>query len=288
MVIVGSIREFGDRLILTVKLIDVQSSAVTWISGDDDSYEFGYDELAKAQRDVVRSIAEELAIHLSSVDEGTLERRTAINPVAYEHYVRASGLYTTNQQKDLENVLSLLETAIKLDNKFADAYALKGYALWRKYFSGWNADIDSLNQAISFTQEALKLNPSSITAKMSLIRIYWDLGKSEEALEQGKKVLAEAPESNEALIAMARAYNNAGMADCSLPLVQKVLNIDPTHPTASKLLICSYVMTEKYSEACKAAESYFSRNLEDANTSWAAVMAYIHLGNRSHTEQIKI
>jgi TolB-like protein/nucleoside phosphorylase len=275
-VISGSIREFDNsRLGLTIKLIEVSSSAVDWIHNDD--YEFGYNELAVAQRDVIRSIADELAIHLTSIDKGILERGILINPTAYEYYVRASGLCATNNQQDLEDALSLLDNVINLDSNFADAYALKGYTLWRKYFSGWSADINSLNESINFTQEALKLNPLSVTATMSLIRIYWDLGRSEEALEQGMKVLTLAPESNEALIAMARAYNNAGMADYSIPLIEKVLNIDPTHPTAMKLLIWNYVMTEKYLEADQMSERYFRQSHKDANTSWAVVMTHIQL-----------
>jgi tetratricopeptide (TPR) repeat protein len=115
-------------------------------------------------------------------------------------------------------------------------------------------------------------------ARMSIVRICWDLGWHERALEEGQKALDQNPNNVDALICMARAYNNSGMAEKAIPLVSKVIEVEPMNSAASKLLIFNYVMTKQYKLACEKSEVYLKRNPKDSNTCWVIALGYFHMG----------
>jgi tetratricopeptide (TPR) repeat protein len=198
---------------------------------------------------------------------------------AYELYLRSVGLLATNNEQDLSVGLAMLDTALSLDPNFANAHAHRGYALWRKYFSGWDAEFETLWSALGSVEQALDLDPSCTAAKMTLIRICWDFGWHERAVIEGTEAFSDNPGSLEATLALARSYNNAGLADLALPLTQRVLAIDKGNPTALKLLTWNYLMVREYSKVCEIGSTYLPRQPLDSNTPWAVAMAHLYLGH---------
>jgi TolB-like protein/Flp pilus assembly protein TadD len=281
-VLTGSVREFSRNLHINVHLIDADTAVTIW----SEVFDFAYSELAQAHSQIATSVANALKLKLSPAEQANLSERTTDVVKAYELYLRATGLLATNEEKDLVVGLSMLDQAIELDQDFADAHAFKGYALWRKYFSGWDADVNSLSVALENARWALSLDPSSAAARMTLIRIYWDLGWHEKALAEGKAAFLENPGNLNAVLALARSYNNAGMADLSLSFTRSVLSIDKANPTALKLLIWNHVMVGEYERACQVASTYLPRQPSDSNTPWAAAIAHLHLGQHENAIEI--
>lgn len=274
-VLTGLLREFPDILRLYIQLVEVETKVTLW----SETYDFKRHELADAQIRVATSVTGALKVKLSPPEAADLRKPRTGSVQAYEFYLRGIGRIVTNREKDLLVSLSMFNKAIELDENFADAYASKGYGLWRQYFCGWSAGVNTLRNALECTNRALGLNPSSAVARLSLIRICWDLGWHEKALEEGKRTYEDNPGSIEAQLALARAYNNAGMADKAIPLAKLALDIEPINPTARKLLIWNHVMVTDYKSAIECAGPYLKLNPEDANTAWAVAMAYMHLEN---------
>lgn len=172
---------------------------------------------------------------------------------AYELYLRGQGLLTTNEKQRVEAAATLLGRALDIDPHFARAQAARGYAQWRQYFSGWGSNLSTLERALCDVDIALRLDPGSIGARTALIRICWDMGWHERALEIGRAIYVKNSDSLDATLAFARALNNAGMAEVALPLTRAVLHVDPTDPTALKLLIWNHLMVGDCTSALKAA-----------------------------------
>jgi tetratricopeptide (TPR) repeat protein len=187
------------------------------------------------------------------------------------------GLIATGVEQDLSIALSMLNRAIELNARFEGAYAYKGFALRRRYFNGWNADEVTLREALSLTERALDLDPASAVARLSLIRIYWDLGRFEDALREGRRAVRDWPDEIDSLNAMARAYTNAGMADKAAALIDRVLEADPTNPPARKLLIWGRLLTGNYEHSADEAKRYLSQHKGDSNTAWVCALALAHL-----------
>ncbi len=198
---------------------------------------------------------------------------------AYELYLRGQGLLATNEKQRIEAATALLDRALDIDPRFARAQAARGYARWRQYFSGWGADLSTLERALGDVDAALRLDPDSIGAHTALIRICWDMGWHERALEIGRATYTKNTDSLDATLAFARALNNGGMAEAALPLTRAVLQVDPTNPTALKLLIWNHLMVGDNPSALDAARLYLPTYPRDSNTRWAVALAHVGSGD---------
>ncbi|MGH3832519.1 MAG: tetratricopeptide repeat protein [Pseudonocardiaceae bacterium] len=224
-----------------------------------------------------RGLALAMNLAPSIGDPARLEAKPVTVERAYELYLRGQGLLATNDKKRIDAATTLLDSALGIDPRFARAQAARGYAHWRRYFSGWESGLSTLERALGDVDVALRLDPDSIGARATLIRICWDMGWHERALEIGRAIYEKNPDSLDATLAFARALNNAGMAEAALPLTRAVLQVDPTNPTAAKLLIWNHLMVSDYSSALEAACLYLPAHPQDSNTRWAVALA--HLGN---------
>lgn len=223
-----------------------------------------------------RGLALAMNLAPSLGDPSQLEAKPANVERAYELYLRGQGLLATNEKQRVEAATTLLDHALDIDPRFARAQAARGYAQWRQYFSGWGSDLSTLERALGDVDAALRLDPDSIGAHTTLIRICWDMGWHERALEIGRAIYEKNPGSLDATLAFARALNNAGMAEAALPLTRAVLQVDPTNPTALKLLIWNHLMVGDYPSALEVARLYLPTYPRDSNTRWAVALA--HLG----------
>jgi len=275
-VLTGALHEQAQgNLRLHLNLIDPNSGVTVWA----ERYSFANDQLAQIHRQIVTSIADALNVKLTTKERARLTMNATDAAKAYEFFLRAQGLLVSNQEREIQVALGLLTQALELDPRFANAHAARGYALWRKYFAGWDADVDTLHQALEAAELALELDPTCVSANMTIIRICWDMGWHERALQMGMAAVQSNPGSLEAVLALARAYNNAGMAELALPLTRQVLAVDKANPTALKLAIWNQVMVGNFVDACEAAKSYLARCPQDANTRWAVALAWLGMGD---------
>jgi len=222
-----------------------------------------------------------LAMNLTPTigDPSRLEPKQVNVERAYELYLRGQGLLATNERQWIDAAVTLLDRALDIDPRFTRAQAARGYAMWRQYFSGWGSELSTLERALGDVDAALLLDPDSIGAHTALIRICWDMGWHEKALELGRAIYEKNCDSLDATLAFARALNNGGMAEAALPLTLAVLEVDPTNPTALKLLIWNHLMVGDYPAALEAARFYFPVYPRDANTRWAVALAHFWAGD---------
>lgn len=196
---------------------------------------------------------------------------------AHELYVRGSGLLPANDRQDVEVARTLLDRAVAGNPQFARALAARGYATWRQYFAGWVKHAGALDSALDDVRRALVADPDSVTAHMTFVRVCWDMGWHEQALQTGRAVFERNAGSLDATIAYARALNNAGLAQYALPLVDQVLGVDPTYPAAVKLRVWCHMLIGNHESAVGYFDQYIARHPTDANTRWAAALASAHL-----------
>ncbi len=282
VVLSGALRRFGDELQLHVRLDDTATGATLWA----DRLSFGEQDLPEAQTRLAESVTSVLGMNLTQGERRSLEAGHGIDPAAHELYLRGRGLVARNTEADIAIALTLLDEAIALDDNLAAAHAYKGYALWRRYFSGWPGQGDLLSDALKCVNAAIDRNPDSIAARLTRIRICWDLGRHEDGIRDGARATREAPDSSDAHLALARSLNNAGLADLALPITRHVLQRNPADVTARKLLIWNAFMSGDAGTALDQGQPFLRLHPSDANTAWAVGGAAFALGQHSTARRI--
>lgn len=280
LVVTGAIRRDGAVLHMTLRLDETSSRTTRW----SDSFDLEASDLLGAQLAVAEAVLQVLqpretgaVVQASGGDTGDAS--------AYELYLRGTGHVLRNTAVELSLAVELYERALAIDDAFANAHAQLGYALWRQYFSGW-AGNEALNESLRRVNRAVQLDQTSISARFTRIRILWDLGLHEDALREGKRAVIGHPQARQARLALARALNNAGLADLALPLTETILNDEPREVAARKLLIWNLLMVGDYERASVEGRSYLTLNPGDANTSWAVAAAYFMLDQ--HGEAVRV
>ncbi len=116
-VLEGSVRRAGNRVRVTVQLIDVADDRHLW----SEKYDRELDDIFKIQDDIAGKIAEALRITLGTAPEPAHERTGSM--VAYTLYLKGRALWNRRSKEGVLEALKLFQEAIKVDPGYAKAYS---------------------------------------------------------------------------------------------------------------------------------------------------------------------
>ena len=180
----GSVRKAGNRIRISLDLIDVSTQEQKW----SDTYDRQLDDVFAIQTEVAEQSAKALQVELLSSDREALERKSTPNLRAYEYYLRgihalrAGG--TTALRDRVSEGMRCFEAAIQIDPGLSPAYAYLANAL-----VGGVEDLvpprDGNLRAKGLADAALRLDPNSSdahTARANVARwldLDWAAAESE-------------------------------------------------------------------------------------------------------------
>ena len=113
-VLEGSVRRAGDRVRVTVQLVDACSGFHLW----SERYDRQMKDLFELQDEIARAVTERLHVSLSC---GV--KRTTENLAAYELYLKGRHYWHHRMPTSMHLAIRCFEDAIKLDSRYALAYA---------------------------------------------------------------------------------------------------------------------------------------------------------------------
>lgn len=116
----GTFRRVGDRIRLSVQLVDVESGFNRW----DETYDTRVKDVLAVQNRISLIVASELRIVLSDDVREMLAENVTDDPAAFDLYLQARNyLDRPSTVENQDSAASLFERAIALDNEFALGYA---------------------------------------------------------------------------------------------------------------------------------------------------------------------
>ena len=177
-VVEGSVRRAGNRVRITAQLIDAATERHLWAK----SYERETKEVFALQGEVAAAIVEEIQVSVTPHEETRLRDTRAVDPAAYEAYLKGRHLIDRRTDQSLQEGLASLDEALRLDPSLvlahvgvADAYNLMG-------FMTVTPPREAFPRAEAAARRALELDPSSAQAITSLAYVmYWHHWKIEES-----------------------------------------------------------------------------------------------------------
>lgn len=132
----GSVRRAGNRVRITVQLVEAQTSRQLW----GNTYERELTDTFAIQASIAQEITATLQAALTPAERTRLEQQPTRNAEAYQLYLRAMVLYhelgtpSLAPREKIETVISLFERAAALDPEFAlplvQLAQLHGYLYW--------------------------------------------------------------------------------------------------------------------------------------------------------------
>jgi len=165
-VLEGSVRKAGNRIRITLQLVDVPTQRHIWSS----SYNREIDDVFAVQADVAARTADVLQLELVKSATPPAERAPTSNIEAYDLYLR--GLVAANREgrEGVEDAIRYFERATRLDPTFAEAFAA-----WANLYVAVSGDTYAVKEVMPRARQlaarALELNPDSSGAHATLANI---------------------------------------------------------------------------------------------------------------------
>ncbi|MBV9341829.1 MAG: protein kinase, partial [Acidobacteria bacterium] len=115
----GSALRVGDRVRITVQLVDVASDRSVWAR----SYDRGLTDILALQSEVARAIADEIRVQVTPDERARLGNRSAVYPAAHVAYLQGLFLWNRFTGETVKQAIQRYQEALAIDPNYAAAYA---------------------------------------------------------------------------------------------------------------------------------------------------------------------
>jgi DNA-binding winged helix-turn-helix (wHTH) protein/TolB-like protein/thioredoxin-like negative regulator of GroEL len=248
--LIGSFIREGDNLRVSYQLVDAVGNRIL----RQGTVDVKYQNLLAVQDDVSAQVISALALPLSPAEAENLRIQQAIQPLAYEYYLRGVDLYSRG---DFPLAIKMLEKSIEIYPDYALTWAHLGRAYTASAsFNFGGAELYS--KAKAAYEKALSLQPSLALARIYMANFLTDTGKAEQAVPLLREALQTNPNLAEAHWELGYAYRYGGMLAESVQECKRARELDPSVKLTSSA-INAYLYLGDYDS--------FLRSLPPANDS---------------------
>jgi TolB-like protein/Tfp pilus assembly protein PilF len=248
----GAVQKTGAKVRITAQLIHAASDRHLWSR----SYEREMKDALALQAEVARAIAAEVRVNLTAQVEARLKRTPAVNPEAYEAYLKGRFQQFKLSRAGLERAESYYRFALQKDPAYAPAHAGIAATWLLRGDSGANSTGDALAYARAALAKARALDDSSPEIHMlmgNLKFMYeWDWGGAEAEFRQAIHL---APNKADARFAYADFLMAMQRPKEALAEMERALKLDPFNSFYQCFQGWHLVYAGRYDEAVARLEA---------------------------------
>jgi TolB-like protein/tetratricopeptide (TPR) repeat protein len=247
----GSVRRAGNQVRVNAQLIDARTDQHLWAK----SYDRELKDIFAIQSELATEIARSLHVSLAPQEQARLAKRPTDNLQAYDLFLKHQELVnrsagTVRSITTVKERMALLYKTVELDPRFALAWARLGAEHARAY--GYDVDRTParLAEAKFAMDRALELAPDDPQVKVEHGAYYtYALNDDALAAKTYQEILAIAPNNVDALLGLADAQGRQMVLGNRIPVLERILAIDPRNGSALVRLANSYRNFRHYDRA---------------------------------------
>jgi eukaryotic-like serine/threonine-protein kinase len=187
-VLEGSVRRSGNRLRISVQLVNAADGYQLW----SERYDREMKDIFDVQDEITLAVVDALKVKLFGEEKAAILKRYTDNPEAYELYLK--GLYHSNKWTDegIRKSIEYFEKALEKDPEFAPAYAkIADYYHFSSHL-GLFSPQEILPKWKAAAQRALEIDEGLADAHLAMAHIYFyyerDWAKAEREFERAVKL----------------------------------------------------------------------------------------------------
>ena len=256
----GSVRKFQDNLRISAQLIDVLSDTQLWA----ETFKGKLADVFDIQEQVSKQIVDALMVKLTPTEKVELTKRPTLNAEAFDYNLRARNFLYKQSKNNVQFAIQFFEKAVKLDSRYAEAYAgmAEAYALKYAYFDRKDVWLD---KALELSLKAIMYDSTLAEAYAALALSYYYKGTFDEALTAVQKALGLDANNFFAYWILGRIYYTTDREKEAIEPYKKVIEINPDFYTVYSDLRMVYERLgdkEKNDELVKTSLEFYKHFLE--------------------------
>ena len=314
----GRVSQRGENLTISVELVDARTKKIIWA----EQYDRKMSDLLATQREIATTIAQKLELRLTGNDAKGITKRYTDNNDAYQLYLKGRYSFARRNKDDMLRAIDYFRQAIKLDPKFALAYARISEIYGSMPAYPYLSPKEAFPQAKAAAQQALEIDPSLAEAHTflaySLVIYDWNWTEGERSFKRaieldpnnssarfryGQVYLAPVGRRDEAIAEIMRgldlepldinmggtlawAYLITGQKDKGLEQARKTYELDPNHPIGRWIVNQASTEVGMYDAAISIAEQWLQTDPTNQFALRDAGVAYAKAGRRDKAEEM--
>jgi TolB-like protein/Tfp pilus assembly protein PilF len=261
----GSVQKSGDSVRVNVQLIRAANDSHLWA----DSFHRKLTDIFSVESEVAKAIADQLRAKLTGQEEQVITAKPTDNTEAYDAYLR--GLAYSLKPATPANVLAAqkyLSGAVRLDPKFALAWALLSYTEARGYITQF------LQPTVALREEARQAAETALTLQSNLgeavlakgydhYSCLKDYDTAVRYFEQARPLLPNSSRIPEQLAYVAR---RRGQWDQSESYFNDAERLDPRNVNLLSQHALSYYYLRRFAEALQKFDQILNITPDDVDT----------------------
>jgi TolB-like protein/class 3 adenylate cyclase len=271
-VVEGSVRRSGNRIRVSVQLIDAQTDRHIWVQ----NYDRTLADSITLQDELATEIAGALGATLSPQEKAGVEAKPTNNPAAYDAYLRGRAFEAGSQfdKSTVENAIRSYQEAVRLDPNFVLAWARLSCVQSGSFWLGEDPSQERLAAAKDSADRAFALDPNLPETHLALgYYLYYgqrDFTGGLAEFQQAKKGL---PNNVDVIEAIGRIQRRLGHWDEAIVAGRRAIELDPRDINAYNNLALTYSALRRFPEALATVDRALA--WERANTDTIGLKASV-------------
>ena len=280
----GSVRRSADRVRVSTRLTDAQQGTVMW----SEQFEKQLKDIFDVQDAITLRVAGTLAAHLTRLEQQRALAKRPENLGAYDLVLRGRAALLRFSRSENREARQLFERALRLDPKYAAAYAWLGQAYFNMAGFGWTEfPDDMLARAEENARKALSLDPENLAAHRVLSRVHSAALQYELALVETQRAIALNSSDAESHAARGNALLWVGRIDEAIVALETAFSLDSNLAADDAFQLgLAYYLSRRLEDAVRFLEREALRNPDYIYTSVVLAAAYGQLGRTSDARRM--
>lgn len=245
-VLEGSVRKSGNRLRITVQLIDVDNGFHLW----SETYDRDMDDIFAVQDEIAQAVVG--ALRVSMLGEPPRARQT--DPEAFSAFLYALHFYQQRSRDGYDKAVDYSRRAIAVDPDYAPAWNLLGATYSNQAITGQRPYREANEQALAAVEKALEIDPNYALAYSArgwvAMQYERDYAASAEYFSQA---LALSPDNPIILSNAAVLANKLGRVEEAIELTRRSLALNPISTVGHSNLSDQLARVGRFADAIDAA-----------------------------------
>src|SRR5580704_3956774 len=223
----GSVRKAGDRVRVTVQLIDGETETHLWA----ERYDRKLEDIFAIQDEVTSSIAATLFGRVEAARHDRVQRKPTDSMAAYEYVLTGKVLHHWSNPESNVQAIGMLNRAIELDPNYAHAHAWKACVTGQAWLHGWCEDqTASLKVIIDELQTALSLDDNDADVHRVLAAVKLLFNEHDKATYHQDRALSLNPNSDLIVVQQGEVLTWLGRPEEGIEWIRRAMRLNPYHP----------------------------------------------------------
>ena len=226
-VVQGSVRKAGNRVRVSVQLIDGPVDCHIWA----ERYDRELEDIFAIQDEVTAAIVATLPGRVDAATRERVSRKPTESMAAYECVLAGKLHHHRATAADNEAALRLLDRALALDPSYAHAHAWKACTLGQSWVYGYCTDREATwNRVIDELQTALQLDSNDSDVHRILAAVNLACGNHDKAVYHQQRALSLNCNDDLIVVQQGEILTWLGRPEEGIEWIEKAMRLNPYHP----------------------------------------------------------